>query len=476
MKYLLAIIFFLSAANSFGQSNLFRKIESVKEKGIAFEKIQLFTWASSKVIAGKGTYQQLKTDNTVAENILTTSPYAVTLDIPVGNSRNVIVELIYESLSDYKVKLNNTTYTTEYIRPVHYRGIIKGSSLPSVVILTVSKTYITLFIADDAKTYSLIQKQQSAVNRDMIVYNSDEIDLPQSGGKCGLNKITNPEKPLPPEILLNTQQPVAASDKCIYGYLDCTNNLFVNRGSSVQNSIDYITAIYNDVATAYQNESINAKISEINIWQTTDPFLHTGRDTALYTFARYYRDDFYGNFAVMLESTGGDGISGLAGGIPATKSFLPNACGKFVDDPVNKYMGEFCVCDMNYFGEYSNYPVPANDEQVYLVTHEVGHLVDGRHTHDGGYVVSTSPTVYGSLDTCGYISHPTLGLSITNGTFMSYCIRGNQGMNMNFNAGFGTQPVNEIRAYVSGETCLDNCTSCVLNVTVTNLPGGYSRY
>ncbi len=473
MRYLFIMGLLSFTITSFGQSVLQRKIASVKQNNIPFENINLFNYQSSKSVAGKGIYHEIGVDPTIINNILESAPYAITFNIAVSQNRSETVELVYYSLDEYKVKVNNSTYTTDYVKPVHYRGVIKNRYEPTTVVLTISKTFVTMFIADKSAKYSFIQKQQGENNRSLVLYNKEEIILPKSNQICGLDKITTPETPLSPSILLNTQAPTDASSKCIYGYLDCTNNLFINRGSNVQNCIDYITAIYNDVSTAYLNETINAKISEINIWTVADPFIHTTRDTAIYTFAKYYQNNFYGNFAVMLDRTSG-GISGLAGGFGKMKSFLPNTCGKFVDDPVNKLVGQFCICDMNYFGDYSNYPVPANDEQVYIITHEIGHLVNGRHTHDGGYVVTQSPLVYGSLDTCGGKVFPTAGLSITNGTFMSYCIF--SGMNMNFNAGFGTQPGNEIRNFVSNETCLHSCVACVFNVTITNLPSGLTRY
>ena len=456
------------------QNNLAKFVASVKQKGIPFEQVPLLSYKKAVTMAGKGVYRELQANMDALQQLISTIPYAISVDIPVSEKQVLTAELAYVSMGDYKVKLNNATYTTDFIKPVHYRGVIKNRLYATSVTLTLTNDGLTVFVADEKQAFYINNDTRNARGGDLILYNDAEISLPQSFNPCGLKSDGISFKQSTPETLLHGAGTEAASDKCIYAFLDCTNGLFIDRSSSVQNVLNYITAIFNDVSTAYQNETINMKISEINIWQSTDPFLHTNRDTALYTFANYYKNNFYGNVAVMVDRTGGNGISGLAGGFGKQKSYLPNVCGKFVNDQANKYMGNYCVCDMNYFGNYINYPTPANSEQVYMITHEIGHLVNGRHTHDGGYVVSQNPYTLGSLDTCGAKVKPTLGLSITNGTFMSYCIY--TGMRMNFNAGFGTQPGNEIRAFISGETCLDNCPGCVVSVNVFNVPGGATRY
>ena len=63
-------------------------------------------------------------------------------------------------------------------------------------------------------------------------------------------------------------------------------------------TINYITGLYNQVKTLYNNESINTVASEIFVWSTTSPYTGTNSSTMLNQFLAY-RNGFNGNIAML---------------------------------------------------------------------------------------------------------------------------------------------------------------------------------
>jgi hypothetical protein len=132
--------------------------------------------------------------------------------------------------------------------------------------------------------------------------------------------------------------------------------------------------------------------------------------------------------------------------------------------------GSFIYSDLNYFGNYQNFPVPARSEEVYGFVHEIGHLLGSYHTHNCGWLLSTNPNVFGAIDNCSPVEGTCSAGSApgNGGTFMSYCI--GPGQFVNFNNGFGPLPGQAIRAFVDGNDCLTNCIGCFSIITVGAIP------
>jgi hypothetical protein len=163
-------------------------------------------------------------------------------------------------------------------------------------------------------------------------------------------------------------------------FVDCFDSLFQNQARSKQKTIDFVYELFNSVGTGYYNDSINIQITTINVWTTTDPYRGDNRNNALYDLGNQWKDNFWGNICVGLDF-GTNGRSGLAGDIGRIKTVSANTC------PAFKYGGTdslsaCCYCDLNYNVSVQNFPVGPNitGQQVYLVMHEMGHLLGAHHT------------------------------------------------------------------------------------------------
>lgn len=235
------------------------------------------------------------------------------------------------------------------------------------------------------------------------------------------------------------------SEKCVKFYFETEFDMFQARGS-VASVEAYVTALFNQVSTLYQNENIITAISEIKVWTTTDPYTSSSTSNLLSQFQGNI-SSFNGDLGQLLT------FRNIGGGIVAGFNGLCNS------NPDNS---------LSVSGVYNTSIIsyPTYCWNVMVVTHEFGHLFGSRHTHacvwngNNTAIDGCSGFTEGS---CGLPSNPSGG-----GTIMSYC---HQNVGINFSLGFGTQPGNVIRDRVNNTSCLNSCCPDDANITSNVLSG-----
>ncbi|WP_370690572.1 M12 family metallo-peptidase [Algoriphagus sp.] len=230
---------------------------------------------------------------------------------------------------------------------------------------------------------------------------------------------------------------INSSDKCVRFYFETEFDIFQNKGS-VQNVELFVTSLYNQVAILYQNENIGTYISQIFVWNTTDPYTETNTLDLLNKF-KDTRTSFEGDLGHLLtfRSVGGGRAAGYNG-------LCNNSTGE-----------KLAVAGIS--PTFNNFPIYS--WPVKVITHEFGHLLGSQHTHACIWN-GNNTAIDGCVNTtCWNPGHPSGG-----GTIMSYC---NQipGVGVNFTKGFGTQPGNVIRNSVANASCLCNCLDSSISGT-----------
>ncbi len=226
---------------------------------------------------------------------------------------------------------------------------------------------------------------------------------------------------------MNTAAKGTAADKCVRVYLECDYALNQNKGG-VAGATNFITAVFNNLATLYANEQITTIISQVFVWTTQDSYPTSSSSSALTTF-KNTRPTFNGDLA-HLAALGGQNVGGVA----------------WVD----------VLCNSSYRYAYSNIyssysTVPTYSWSVQVMTHEMGHNLGSPHTQSCSWSGGALDNCYTTEGGCAPGPAPVNG-----GTIMSYCHLTSNGIN--FNNGFGTQPGNLIRNRVNAASCLTACT------------------
>ncbi|MBK7425543.1 MAG: hypothetical protein IPI60_00120 [Saprospiraceae bacterium] len=141
---------------------------------------------------------------------------------------------------------------------IYYRGIIKGDYNSVAAFSIFDGNIIGMITSDEG---NMVLHPVEAEDNSFIFYNDRDLnsEIPFS---CGTDQLewSGPE---------NTEEDGIGSralSDCVRVYIECDFALYQNKGSNVNNVVNWITAVYNNVATLYANEDINTAISEVFVW------------------------------------------------------------------------------------------------------------------------------------------------------------------------------------------------------------------
>lgn len=221
----------------------------------------------------------------------------------------------------------------------------------------------------------------------------------------------------------------APEEVCVEIYYECKYDMYRELGS-VEEVVKFVTAIHNQVATLFLKEGIKTPLSEIKVWDTEDPYTGTNTSMLLQQFKNNITS-FNGDLAQLLT------FQSLGGG----RAYLGTVCRD------NPKVRTSVACISHYFNT-----VPIYNWTVYVMTHELGHLLGSYHTHACVWNGNNTPIdgCHRSEGNCEEGPIPTEG-----GTMMSYCHLHPTGVN--FSLGFGRQPGKVINKHIRNGICRKSC-------------------
>ncbi|MCC7232977.1 MAG: hypothetical protein IT242_08550 [Bacteroidia bacterium] len=235
----------------------------------------------------------------------------------------------------------------------------------------------------------------------------------------------------------------AASSNCVRQYVECDYAMFLTNGSDIPAVMNYVTGLYNEVVTIYNNESVSFMVSAINVWSTPDPYTPNATSGDFLMAFKNYRTSYNGNIAHLLSTTS-QNLGGVA--------WLDVLC-----NPSYSYAFS------NIYNSFAGFPTFSWDVEV--VTHEAGHNIGSNHTQWCGWPGGAIDNCYATEGGCTPGPAPVNG-----GTIMSYCHLAVYGIN--FINGFGPLPGDVLRDRVNNSPCLSAC-NCTPEVTISVTPGSF---
>ncbi|MEB2778108.1 zinc-dependent metalloprotease [Algoriphagus sp. D3-2-R+10] len=417
-----------------GQENLlFNRIQAAKDKDIKFENIGDFFISTTEL--NQDLILQFKNQEDVdfikiKDKERSSFGDAIEMTLPL-KSECLILQLlrVSDSFYDYKVKLSDGREMNSNNKIEHFRGVVEGQP-NSIVALSVFNNEVLGIVSTTHGNFNISYDKNSDTH---LYYNEKNLNN-QLNFKCGNSEDAASFSRYSPEVLSQVSKiAINSAEKCVRLYLETEYDVLQARGNVASVEL-FVSSIFNQVATLYENENIGVSISDIFVWTSADPY--TGNNTtSLLTQFQSARTSFDGDLGQLLT------FRDVGGGRAAEINGLCNSL-------VSKKLS---VSGIN--NTFSN--VPAYSWTVAVVTHEFGHLLGSRHTH--ACVWNGNNTAIDGCVSPENLACSRPGVPSAGGTIMSYCHFDDVGIN--FSLGFGPQPGNVIRNSVANATCLCDCVN-----------------
>lgn len=431
-----SILLALFASAAFAQDRFVEeRVNEARQRGEAFAPLRLFermSRTSETTALWTDALREatvLRFDAAAAARLLAAPQERIALELPGPNGTEVI-DLVRADIfaAGFQVSLSSGG-RAEVELGLHYRGVVRNVPGTLAAISIFPDQVMGLIGGADGSR--VLGPLEGDADRRHVLYNDRDLHE-QRGHACGTLEA-------PGTLLEEDYRPRAGMKtiRCVNIYWESAHDLYLNKGSSVANVTTYLTGLFNQMSTIYNNDGVQVQLSEIFVWNTPSPYDATSSSGRLNQFGTV-RTSFNGNLAHLIDL-------GNYGGV----AWLNTICSS-------------TNLRMAYSGINANYSnVPAYSWSVMVVTHETGHNLGSPHTHNCSWN-GNNTAIDGCGPTAGYTegSCANAGLPSGGGTVMSYChLIGGTGINLAM--GFGPQPKALIINRVNSASCLAQCgTSC----------------
>jgi hypothetical protein len=429
MKYFCYIIIFiiLVVSQSFTQNKTIQTVDTSEGENLSLGSAKpLFNLVSGQKKAALTIRDKDAVFYTISEELSTylfqNSPLEFNTSIFIGNEKTEINFIRTEVVSpNATIRTSDGTIQPRGYSIKTYSAILKENK--GWATLTVSEHEVYVVVTSPNGNFEI-----GPLERNIYI------------GKYAKMKDSGFEEPESEDYLTIPEiKPNANTNRygnCLELFVEVDFFTYNSLGANVPDVILWITRLMNNVHAVYNLHDVPIVLSDILIWQNTDPYAAaTNLSDMNQTFVNTRQNNYNARIAVLLSTRNLGG--GLAHGIGGFCNSYP------------AFPGPFCT---NTSLLTSNANFPAYSYNTYLVCHEIGHIMGLRHTHacvwngnytqvdDCGNVYSqqNNTTIEGS--SCFDSDNPILNT----GTIMSHChLLPNVGINLSL--GFG--PVVGARLY-----------------------------
>jgi len=451
MKKGLLLIALLFSFSLFSQKKIAEQVATLQDLKTTFKKVSVLT---PDATIDKNDVEKVVNDATLAKvnttklnQIFAAKDKFIELDIPYQNQ--VISVLLYKVnpfTEDFQIDTDKSK-NIAYQKGVHYRGIIKND-INSVSSFNFFNGEFNGIISSESLGNLVIGKLDKKGNQlDYVVYSDSKMNI-INDWSCHVK-----EDDTQVEELFNSNREINTA-KCVTFYFEVDFTLFTQNGSDTTATTNWMTSVFNNVQTLFNNDGITTALKSMFIWTSQDIYEGIGTSSGVYlsSFAQN-RPIFNGDVAMLVGIDPG-GLGGVA--------YLDSICANY----------NYSYSDV----DFSFSSVPSFSWTVQVITHEFGHSLGSPHTH-GCYWNGNNTSIDGCGTTAGYPEGNCpvgpIPSSSVKGTIMSYChLVG--GVGISFANGFGPQPTALIQNNVNNKSCLSSdcintCINNVVNIQASNI-------
>jgi hypothetical protein len=410
----------------------------------------------------------LKEDNSITRNDINKVVTQATLakvnltkinQIAKGQNEYIEVEIPYNNQiikiqlyqvdpfsEDFKIDTDKNK-NIEYQKGVYYRGIVKDNMNSVASFNFFNGEFNGIFSSDEFGNVVVGKINKVNNQEDYIVYSDASLKV-FNDFECHVKE----ENSTISEPTLNRE---INTVKCVTFYFEIDYNLFQQNDNNTTTTTNWMTSVFNNVQTLFNNDGITTALKSIYIWTSQDPYENSGDASSDYLQAFAQNRPVFNGDVGMLVGVDPGGLGGVA--------FLNSICGSI----------NYAYSDLNGI---SFSTVPNYSWTIQVITHEFGHSLGSPHTH-GCYWNGNNTSIDGCGQQAGFnegsCAIGPIPSTTVKGTIMSYCHL-ISGVGINFANGFGTQPASLIANTVNSKPCLSSdcintCINTVVNIQTTNL-------
>jgi len=374
----------------------------------------------------------------VLDGLNSSRPQHILLPLKLADGSTINLKLV-------KIEIRSEGYTVREVnasgvKPAEiadgtfYQGVVENNDR-SLVTFSVFENSVMAIISTDYGNYVLgaMKDNSKRLTNDYILYNDNDI-IQKAGFECGSGDAY--DKFYKDPVLTNRNGNNDATTSPVDIYFVCDYQMYLDNGSSITATQNFVEGAFVHVKTIYQNEGITVNIQAVDVFSSADPYRNLNTSTAiLEKFGDNTQSNFQGDLAHLLSTGHGQQLGGIAWINVLCQSYEPSS-----------HSGRYAFSNIE--GNYL--PFPTYSWTVMVIAHETGHNFGSMHTH-----ACVWPTISGQIDSCytsegGCVSGTEPN---NNGTVMSYCHLNGA---INLVNGFGSLPHDTIVDRYNKALCLDN--------------------
>lgn len=429
-KHLLALVFSLLIVSGLFSQDLKPiqiQIDQAHKNGTSFQPVHLFQSTNTLDVSAARFAQNaqfLLLQPELLKDFLSAQPEAISLVLPY-NGQFLLLDLIRVDLGAEAQRIligGNASSMVPVKSGLHYRGILPGSTA-SLAAFSFFEDEILGFISDPRFNNLVLGRVQTTNNLNGYMLYSDLELAMDNPFECTVFESQTDQN----LARTNSEKARRGSVKPVRIALEADYALLHNRGGQ-QATAQYLSALFNQLATLYANESVSLVLSQLIV-----------PDLPMYDFS-------VGNYALLEELTRNHAnqdfdllqLVGLSANNPESASYLDGLC-------TRDFRVAYCALEP----AFSN--VPTHSWALSNLAHELGHQFGAHHTQWcgwlGGAIESCSSGLEGDCSPAQTATRLQAG-----STLMSYCLL--NGAPASFAAGFGRLPGQLIRERIASATCM----------------------
>jgi len=395
--------------------------------------------------------QPLTLSNSQLASFMDAKNFAISLVIPTEDGSTYTLDLAQHQVlsNDFEVHemgAYNTDTKIDYTPGLYYRGVVNGVE-GSIAAFSFFNNQIYGFFSIPGVGNYVIEPHVALggenYNEHYLLYNDMDIIHKELMPECFTDDWDD-KRDVAGKTTTTPNNKVYGSPQCrqIRWFHNCDYYMYQAKGST--NCTNYITALVNGNGALYMNEglAIVSKYVQINTAPDAYQSLPSSASSTgewLSKFGQVTQNTMHGCDLAILLTTKSSSMGGVA--------WLNALCDGYAGPP--QHYGPYAFCKINTNSSAVISPVyPSYSWDISATTHEMGHNLGSPHTH----ACKWGPTRTTAIDGCytleGSCPNPGNPSPTVKGTIMSYCHLVS-GIGISFANGFGQQPGDTIRHYVS---------------------------